>query len=44
MIKNIVFDMGNVLIYFDRNAFLDKVCVTDPADRQILLREVYLSL
>lgn len=44
MIKNIVFDMGNVLIYFDRNAFLDKVGVTDPADRQILLREVYLSL
>ena len=44
MIKNIVFDMGNVLIYFDRDAFLDTVGVTDPEDRKILLREIYLSL
>lgn len=44
MIKNIVFDMGNVLIYFNRGIFLDKVGVTDPEDREILLREIYLSL
>ena len=25
MIRNIIFDMGNVLIYFDRNIFLDRV-------------------
>ena len=43
MIKNIVFDMGNVLIVFDRGVFLDKVGVTG-ADRELLLREVYLSL
>ena len=44
MIKNIVFDMGNVLIKFDRGLFLDNVGVTDPEDRAILLREIYLSL
>lgn len=36
--------MGNVLIYFDRDAFLDRVGVTDPEDRKILMREVYLSI
>ncbi|MBQ6366163.1 MAG: HAD family phosphatase [Oscillospiraceae bacterium] len=44
MIKNIIFDMGNVLIYFNREIFLDRVGVTDPEDRKLLLREVYLSL
>ena len=44
MIKNIIFDMGNVLIYFDRDYFLDAAGVTDPKDRQLLMREVYLSL
>jgi len=44
MIKNIVFDMGNVLIYFDRDLFLDNAGVTDPADRALLKREIYLSL
>ena len=43
MIKNIVFDMGNVLIKFDRSIFLDKIGVFGE-DREILLREVYLSL
>ena len=44
MIRNIVFDMGQVLIRFDLNIFLDKVGVTDPADRELLRREVFLSL
>lgn len=44
MIRNIVFDMGNVLIYFDRNLFLDRAGVIDPEDRKLLMREVYLSL
>ena len=43
MIKNIVFDMGNVLIYFNREIFLDRVGVTDPEDRKLLMREIYLS-
>ena len=44
MIKNIIFDMGQVLIRFDRDVFLDRVGVTDPADREMLKREVFLSL
>jgi haloacid dehalogenase superfamily, subfamily IA, variant 3 with third motif having DD or ED len=44
MIKNIVFDMGQVLIRFDREVFLDHAGVTDPEDRKLLLREVFLSL
>ncbi|MBO7373827.1 MAG: HAD family phosphatase, partial [Oscillospiraceae bacterium] len=44
MIKNIIFDMGNVLIYFNRDVFLDRVGLTDPGDRELLKREVYLSL
>jgi putative hydrolase of the HAD superfamily len=44
MIKNIIFDMGNVLIYFNRDAFLDRVGLKDPDDRELLKREVYLSL
>ena len=43
MIKNIIFDMGNVLIHFDRGAFLDAIGV-EGEDRELLLREVYLSL
>ena len=44
MIKNIIFDMGNVLIYFDRDVFLDRIGLNDPKDRELLKREVYLSL
>ena len=43
MIKNIIFDMGNVLIHFDRAQFLDRLGVED-ADRELLMREVFLSL
>ena len=43
MIKNILFDMGNVLIHFDRNAFLDRLNVSEE-DRQLLMREVFLSV
>jgi len=43
MIKNILFDMGNVLIHFDRKVFLDRLEVTE-AEKQLLLREVFLSV
>lgn len=43
MIKNIVFDMGNVLLRFDRDCFLSAVGV-QGADRQLLLNHVYLSV
>lgn len=43
MIRNILFDMGNVLIRFDREYFIDRLGVS-PEDRQLLLREVFLSV
>ena len=42
MIKNIVFDMGNVIIRFDRDAFIDRFGVSEE-ERKILLREIFLS-
>lgn len=44
MIRNIVFDMGGVLINFDPQLFMDRVGLTDPADRELIRREVYISL
>ena len=43
MIKNILFDMGNVLIRFDRNLFLDRLDLSGE-DKQILYREVFASV
>lgn len=43
MVKNILFDMGNVLIRFDRNLFLDRLDLSE-SDRRLLLREVFLSV
>lgn len=43
MIRNILFDMGNVLIHFDRNAFLNRLEISE-SDKQLLMREVFLSV
>ena len=43
MIRNILFDMGNVLIHFDRNAFQDRLNLS-AEDKQLLMREVFLSV
>ena len=43
MIHNILFDMGNVLIRFDREYFIDRLGV-NPEDKQLLLREVFHSV
>lgn len=43
MIKNIFFDMGNVMIRFDRNIFLEKAGLYGE-DRTLLNNEVFLSL
>lgn len=43
MIKNIIFDMGNVLIKFDKKCFLEAVYVS-PEDNALLEREVYVSV
>jgi len=42
MIRNILFDMGNVLLRFDRQEFLDRLDVSEE-DKQRLLQEVFLS-
>lgn len=44
MIKNIVFDMGQVLIKFDPYYFIKEIGITDKKDIEILYREVYKSL
>ena len=43
MIRNIVFDMGNVLVRFDPWLFMDRLSVSE-ADRSLLLDEVFRSL
>ena len=43
MIRNILFDMGNVLIYFDRNLFMERLGVSE-GDKKLLMREVFLSV
>jgi len=44
MIKNIVFDMGNVLIRFDPEMFMDQEGVTDEAARELIRRELFHSV
>ena len=44
MIRNIVFDMGNVLLRFDEGFFMDRAGLTDPADRAWMEREVFRSV
>ncbi len=43
MIRNILFDMGQVLIRFDRDYFITRLGVS-PEDKQLLIREVFLSV
>lgn len=42
MIRNIIFDMGNVLLRFDRQVFLNRLDVSEE-EKQMLLKEVFLS-
>lgn len=43
MIRNILFDMGNVLIHFDRDLFMTRLGVLEE-DKPLLMREVFLSV
>lgn len=43
MIRNIVFDMGQVLLRFDRDFFISRLGV-EGEDKELLKREVFLSL
>ena len=42
MIRHIIFDMGNVLLHFDRELFLDRIGAAGE-DRELLFREVFAS-
>ena len=44
VIRNIIFDMGNVMIHFDPAAFIDRENITDPVDRRIIMNELFLSV
>lgn len=43
MIRNIVFDMGQVLLRFDRDYFISRLGI-EGEDKDLLKREVFLSL
>ena len=44
MIRNVVFDMGNVIIVFDPEQFMDREDINVPEDRRIIRNEVFRSL
>ncbi len=44
MIRNIVFDMGNVLLRFDPEYFITRAGVTDPDERKIIRNELFQSV
>lgn len=43
MIRNIIFDMGQVLLRFDRDYFISRLGI-EGEDKELLKREVFLSL
>lgn len=43
MIKNLVFDMGNVLIHWSADRLMDGMGVKDEEDRKILVEEMFHS-
>ena len=44
MIKNIVFDMGNVILRFDPDYFLDRLNIKSSKDRELLKNKVFRSV
>ena len=43
MIRNIIFDMGNVLIRYDPAYFVDRAGIQDPQEKALLLNEIFRS-
>lgn len=44
MIRNIVFDMGRVMIRFEPDVFMDREGIMDPGDRKLVLNELFHSV
>ncbi len=43
MIRNVVFDMGEVLIHFEPEKFLTKEGITDPKERSLVMETLFAS-
>ena len=43
-IRNVVFDMGNVMIHFDPEVFIDRENIMDLDDRRLIMNELFLSV
>ena len=43
MLRSIIFDMGNVLLRFEPEHFLDRRNIQDLSDREMLLQEIFRS-
>ena len=44
IIRNIVFDMGNVMIHFSPEIFISRENITDPEDRRLIMNELFQSV
>ncbi len=44
MIKNIIFDMGQVIVKYDPAFFIERIGINDVEDKEKLLREIYHSI
>lgn len=44
MIRNIVFDMGQVILRFDPIHFIDREGITDPEERKLIINELFQSV
>ncbi len=43
MLKNIIFDIGNVITEYEPERFIGRVGITDAVDKEQLLREIFRS-
>ena len=44
MIRNIVFDMGQVIVKFDPKYFIEREGITDPEDKKLVINELFQSV
>ena len=44
MTRNIVFDMGNVLVVFDPQRFMSNEGINDPGDRELVMKELFHNI
>ena len=44
MIRNVVFDMGNVVIRFDPQYFIERAGIKDQDDHRLIMNELFLSV